>query len=553
MRFRFILVGLLFPFTTFGLTYETDNLPYTDVPGDLETKIAISTLTELGIVRGNPDGTFKPGVPINRAEFIKIAMGLLPESNVHINTRCFRDIDPLIWFAEPVCRAKQLGIVRGNAISGVEANLWLFEPTRAVKYEEALKILSVIYGIPLINASGEWYEKYTQTAYKLTIDLKDSAPGSSLTRGQMSRLVVAFLAYSHEELDELRYAETHPDIPVRTVFDPPSSSSVSTISSSSSSESFSSYIFDDMAYDTSTDEAVLILGKVTHVLGAAEIFSDAEPILVEKFLIDLKAANSSLEAIKVYDDRARLIGRATLDSSVAGNKRYRLSVKNSNIIIPKREGFTFYVRGVLRPQDSGGVSGGSIQVDQMGIEGIGYWSSNDYDQFTSGETYSATTVARSGIISVTNAGSANAPLIGGSDFEIGAFRFEGATGHSAARLDVTAIDFHIGLVGDITISSATMKVDSSSERHSCSVAGTTLTCSSIPASFGRIDDDSRTFKIYADIDIPDGLGTAAVQLSINDPGSIGSAGSITWTDGVTTFTWIDLGGKPVARGTHYSY
>ncbi|MDP7069261.1 MAG: hypothetical protein QF815_01935, partial [Candidatus Peribacteraceae bacterium] len=86
-----------------------------------------------------------------------------------------------------------------------------------------------------------------------------------------------------------------------------------------------------------------------------------------------------------------------------------------------------------------------------------------------------------------------------------------------------------------------------------SVAGTTLTCSSIPASFGRIDDDSRTFKIYADIDIPDGLGTAAVQLSINDPGSIGSAGSITWTDGVTTFTWIDLGGKPVARGTHYSY
>ena len=118
MKFHWIVAGILLPVSVFALSYDSSNLPYMDVPMDLPTKIAISTLTELEIVRGNPDGTYKPGVPMNRAEFMKIVMALLPPTNVFVQTRCFPDIDENIWFAEPVCRAKSMGIVSGNAVAG---------------------------------------------------------------------------------------------------------------------------------------------------------------------------------------------------------------------------------------------------------------------------------------------------------------------------------------------------------------------------------------------------------------------------------------------------
>jgi len=552
MKFHWIVAGILLPVSVFALSYDSSNLPYMDVPMDLPTKIAISTLTELEIVRGNPDGTYKPGVPMNRAEFMKIVMALLPPTNVFVQTRCFPDIDENIWFAEPVCRAKSLGIVSGNAVAGVPSSQWKFEPTRSVKYEEALKILSRLYGTPLLSVTGEWYEKYVRSAENLGIHLTDSAPGSGLTRGQMSRLVVGFLAHARGELDALREAQSgaKSSIPVRVVFEassPPSSVS------SASSFSTSSEVYDSLINDTSTDDAVLVLGRTTHILGSAELFADAEAIKVQYFLIDIVAANTSLEAMNVYDDRGKFIGRATLDSSVAAKTRYRLGVKNKNVVLPRRDDYSFYVRGVLRPEDSGGTSGGSLQVFEMGIEGIGVWSNRDYAVMTSGETFAQTTVARSAITAIYNVGDDRSILIEGSDMEIGAFRFEGVTGHSAARLQITAIDFQIGAVGSASISNVTIKVDGSSQRHSCTVASSTLTCSNLPASYGRLDDGPRTLRVYADIDVPDDSIHAGLQISINSPGTIGTPGSITWTDGVTSFTWIDLNSSPVARGTYYSY
>lgn len=551
VKYPWIFAGVLMPTVVLALSYETDTLPYTDVPSDLPTQVAISTLTELEILRGNPDGTFKPNVPINRAEFMKIAMGLLPPTTDRISTRCFPDVDPNIWFAEPVCRAKILGIVSGNALPDINPDLWPFEPTRSVKYEEALKILSSIYDVPLLNASGEWYEKYIRSAENLKINLSDSVAGSALTRGQMARLVVAFLAYNHNELDELRHAETHSSTSsVRTVFSAPSSSgsSVSSISSSVSSAGSESAIYDDLPDTTSTDDAVLVLGKVTHILGSAKIFSNAEPVYVKQFVIDLVAGNSSLEAMNVYDERGKFLGRATKNN----DKQYILRTKDDSTVIGKREEYTFYVRGILRAEDQGGTSGGSLEIDEMGIEGVGVWSNRDYSISTISQTFAQSTVARSAITSITNAGDERSILVEGTDLEIGAFRFEGVTGHSAARLQITDIDFNIGRVGTITISNPTIRVDGVSEAESCSIASNTLTCGNLPDHYGRLDDGTRILRVYADIAVDPASQSAGVQLTINDPGTISSPGSITWTDGVTVFTWIDSGNKPVARGTYYS-
>lgn len=547
---RILLLSLFLP-SVFAITYQAETLPYTDAPTDRPTAVAVGTLTDLGILGGHPDGTFKPGVSINRAEFMKIAMSLLPLQTNSASSRCFPDVGPESWYAPYVCRAKALGIVRGNALPGIDSDFWPFEPTRSVKYEEALKILSGIYDVPLLTVEGEWYETYVQSAQHHSVHLTDSAIGSALTRGQMARLVIAFMAYNNGELDDLRYAQNHSSMSARTVFSAPASlASTSSVSSASSVSSESSVMYDPYLNDTSTDGAVLLLGKVTQILGGASIFPDTEPLRIEKFVIDLVAANTSLDALNVYDDSGRYLGRATRENST----RFVLRVQNQTIIIPKRVSYSFYVRGVLKAQDQGGSSGGSIQVDEMGVIGIGDWSNRDYQQFTdSSDTFAASTVARSAITSVVNAGDTSAFLVPGDGLEIGAFRMTGVTSHAAATLQVTAINFTLGVTGGVTVTAPYLRVDGSSDIHTCSVAGITVTCASLPASFGDIDNSTRTLRLYGDIAIPQSSQSARLQVTINNPGTISSAGDITWTDGVTSFTWIDLSGPPIARGTSYSY
>lgn len=544
----------LMPAVVLALNYDTTHLPYSDAPADLPTSIAISTLTKLGIIEGFADGTVRADAPLNRAEFLKIVMGLLPPDKRKYASRCFPDVEANIWYSEPVCRAKEFKIISGNAVAGVPESQWLFEPTRPVRYEEALKILARIYGVPLVEApSGEWYETYLKTAQKLKVGLYDSTPGSWLTRGQMARVTVAFTAYAKGELDALRAAENpqSSSSPSSRTSSSRFASSVSPVSSNSSIATSSSLAtYDPFINDTGVGDSVLVLGKVTPVLGASKLFSNSEGILVDAFLIDLEAANSSIAVFNVYDHDGKFLGRATLDTSVSGNIRYRLNVSSGVARVPRREDYTFYVRAILKAQDAGGNSGEEIEIDRMGIIGIGEWSTRSYEQYTSSETFARSTTARSAITSVSNAGEFSTVLVPGPTQEIGAFRFAGVTGHPSADLTVTKIVFQVEQTG-VTLSNAYMRVDGGNTTHACTISGSQITCQNLPESFGALEDGPRTLRVYADIAV--GSGLISLRLSINDPGTIDTAGSITWTDGTTVFTWIGTDERPVARGTYYSY
>lgn len=547
----FWLLALLVPVTAFAISYETDMLPYSDIPSDMESQVAISTLTEIGVLEGNPDGTFRPNRGLNRAEFVTIAERLLAEDGSPVQGDCFPDVRADAWYAYAMCHLKFLGIISGNALPGLLPEEYPFAPERGVTYEEAVKILVGIFGVELRNVEGEWYEKYIDAAKRFQIDLPDSAPGQPLSRVQMARLTIQFYAYANGELDVLRIAQSGESS--HSSHSSFSSHSSQISSSASFASSYSSAIYDPYITDGSTDQGILVLGNVTHILAAASLFANDEAIIVDEFLIDLVSGNSSLEAMNIYDHDGKFIGRATLDGSVSGGTRYHLPISNQNIRLPHRDDYSFYVRGVLRPEDQGGVSGGSIEVDEMGITGVGFWSNRDYEEWTSGETFSESAVARSTISDIRNAGDSTGNLIEGSGQEIGAFFFAGATGHSSADVKITAIDFTLGVTGGTTVSNAYLRADGSSDTHSCTVGGSTISCSSLPDLFGKIDDGSRTLRLYGDIAIPNASQSAGLQVSINDPGSIGSAGDITWSDGTTTFTWIDTPNQPVARGTYYSY
>ncbi len=75
-------------------------------------KEAVTYLRDKGVIDGYPDGTFKPKQTINRAEFLKIVFK--GKSDVTpVQRRCFSDVSPDAWFAPYVCAAKARGIVKG--------------------------------------------------------------------------------------------------------------------------------------------------------------------------------------------------------------------------------------------------------------------------------------------------------------------------------------------------------------------------------------------------------------------------------------------------------
>jgi len=213
MRSLIFTIGLI-PSIAIALSYDTE-LPYTDSAPDRATAVSVGALTEEGILGGKPDGTFRYTRLLNRAEFMKITMLLHQSLQRHsfidnpIDLSCFPDIAEDAWFAEPVCRAKQFGIVHGNAQKGIDPQFWFFEPSRSVQYEEALKVLINIYDIQpdlCIECKEEWYEPYIRAAKGRNLDL-NLIPGHKLTRGQVSRLVARFVVIEEGTLQDLLNAE----------------------------------------------------------------------------------------------------------------------------------------------------------------------------------------------------------------------------------------------------------------------------------------------------------------------------------------------------------
>lgn len=543
-----LLSLLVLPLVALAQSYTVNYLPYSDAPTDLPTAIAVSYLTERGVLHGNPDGTFRAETLLNRAEYMQIVMGLVPNPAGYLALNCFPDVDEGAWYAHAVCKGKVLQVVRGNAIDGVPANQWRFEPSRSVQYEEAVKVLFGIFGLPVPSMTmGEWYERYLRQAEKIGIDLPGIVPGQALTRGEMSRLVVSFIAYSNGELSQLRAAESGEEASSSVAV---SSSSSASLASSASSASSSSSVIYDPNDDVSMSDSFLLLGDTTSVLASANIFMNSEPLDVTAIVVNLVSATSTIESFAVYDHDGVFIGKAYLDASVAGNTQYRLSLRNGSITIPMRQEYSLYVRGILKGNNSGGTSGESVEVASLGVEGDGVWSNHAYTE-TSTDTFDEHQTALSGVSGITNAGAASAPLVGGPGQEIGVFRFSGQRSDSSASLYVTDLTFQISQVGGITLSNVVLE-NEGHDQHACTVGTSTITCSSMPASFASFGDSARVIRVFGDVTIPSGLTKASLQLSLNDAGSISSPGSVTWTDGTTSFSWVE-GGNPVAQGTYYSY
>lgn len=125
--------------TVFSMASTPNVFP--DVPTSHHNYYAIKYLKEHSVVAGYPDGTFKPGSTINRAELVKIVIkgqGIDIDPSKYNN--CFPDVKDE-WFASAVCYAKVQGWVAGYPDG-------TFKPAQDVNLVESLKILQKAYALP---------------------------------------------------------------------------------------------------------------------------------------------------------------------------------------------------------------------------------------------------------------------------------------------------------------------------------------------------------------------------------------------------------------------
>lgn len=552
----FVAVALPSAPTAFGegrLDFSTIDLDrYSDAPfRDDETDIAVSVLTEERILFGNDDGTFAPRRNLNRAEFAQIVMRLLDDDGT-VNKNCFPDVNPDAWYADPICRAKALGIVRGNARPGVEESLWRFEPNRDVQYEEAVKMLVQVYALPVSGDTNgaDWYVPYIEAAEDMDLAVRGLTPGDRITRGEMARLTVAFLAESEGQLEELRDAEngsmssSSRSSSSRTSSSS-SRSSVSSISSSSSSVSSGSF-----SSDPDTDLRVrsnfLILGDVTPVLGAVDFFAQSEPVDVRQLNIRFASNPTSIQQIRVYaEEDGRLLGTSLREPS--GD--YEIPVADGALRLPHRAEFGVYVRALMKPADGGASGGQIVQIEHIEAEGDGVWSDGEYTVSTT-ETFLPFETAPAAITVFQSTGAVTSSVfIPGGDVTLGNFEVKARSNDNDYTVEISSLTFRVAMSSEVSLSDVKLTVPGSGASSECTVSTGFITCDSIPLSVGTVDDE-QLLRLTADVTLADGADDPYLQATFQSGGSPTNPGDIVWTDGRTTYDWLAID-EPVARGIRY--
>ncbi len=163
---------------------------FPDVPSTANYAEAVNILTNLGIIKGADDGTFKPNNTITRAEVAAIMVRALNLEALP-GTTVFTDVPENHWAAGEINAAYAAGVINGKGDG-------TFDPSGEVTYEQVLKMIVCALGYDLDAMSkGGWPQGYTTVASNLKIT---SGAGGNV--GQpATRATVAKAVYNALEVD----------------------------------------------------------------------------------------------------------------------------------------------------------------------------------------------------------------------------------------------------------------------------------------------------------------------------------------------------------------
>lgn len=120
--------------------YWSQTNDYPDVAFNKWYNNAISTLSNMGIICGYPDGTFRPDAPITRAELTKIAAGFFSDPRVAATyDGRFSDVQGAEWYISYLMTAIKEGLIEGYPDGS-------FRPDRPITRAETCTIVNRTLG-----------------------------------------------------------------------------------------------------------------------------------------------------------------------------------------------------------------------------------------------------------------------------------------------------------------------------------------------------------------------------------------------------------------------
>ncbi len=170
---------------------------FTDLNETDESWVAVNFLKDNDIVRGYPDGSFKPNNKVTRVEALKfIYEGLNKEVNSRVVLE-FSDTDSKAWYARYISAAQKEGVVKGYSGN-------LFKPANSVTKAEFTKMLVEASGfnakdyVPLTAlyndvSRKDWFYGYIALAKDK--NLLDTSSNLFHPNDQISRAQVAQILY----------------------------------------------------------------------------------------------------------------------------------------------------------------------------------------------------------------------------------------------------------------------------------------------------------------------------------------------------------------------
>lgn len=159
--FKNLVKGLFVLSTLFMLNCPAQAF-YTDMDQNHWAYQSIKFLTEVGVVVGYPDGTYKPDIPVTRAEFASMAIKALGQEDANVTQDIhFSDIQPDFWAYNIIKKAVYFDLIP-------DAKDTDFRPYDSVTRAEAITIAVNALTTSQISEQraqdiiAKSYEDYTQ-------------------------------------------------------------------------------------------------------------------------------------------------------------------------------------------------------------------------------------------------------------------------------------------------------------------------------------------------------------------------------------------------------
>jgi hypothetical protein len=260
----------------------------------------------------------------------------------------------------------------------------------------------------------------------------------------------------------------------------------------------------------------------------------------------------SLQKLFLIDDKGKELVPLTLATSGNTDKRIWRWDGSGAMVLAKGVPYILGLKAQLKPRDEGAAEE-LWEVEDFSIYVTGVQSGASKELIPQEYHKPLHQTAQARLTVVTNSGAATGSFPWGSNKLLATFAFSGTTIAGGAQLGLEALTLTVESTG---VQLTNVRIGDGSEVNTaeCSkdpAQPNKLFCDTIPAALRIINGAPRELSVYGNVTLLSGQSTGTIQFTIDDPGTVGRAGAVRWTDATGHYNWIDLP-RPLAMGTKWT-